>query len=303
MIGYHERIKRQFGRSASGPYDSNVRVQPIMAVELVERVQERCTRGNPPHLDLVPPHVLEIGCGTGTLTALLAHMPLLRHAQITAIDISSSMLESAERKLNEACPEAISRIRWVEADAEQWSAARTRPHSQACSPDAPYALIVSNACFQWFAQPARTLAALRGLLCQGGLLAFTTFGPRTMHELHASFQRAYQRIGQPYRHRGLSFHSLAEWRDMLQGAGLRLLEASSHEHIETHRSVPDFLHAVKAIGASAGNAQAGGSADERGARRQLFREMFRVYASQFPAPSGVGIAATYETLTIVVTRD
>ena len=44
-----------------------------------------------------PPRVLEIGCGTGTLTVMLAE----RGAQVTAIDISPSMLQEAKRKVAE----------------------------------------------------------------------------------------------------------------------------------------------------------------------------------------------------------
>ncbi|WP_164779517.1 methyltransferase domain-containing protein [Paenibacillus kobensis] len=324
MIGYHDRIKRQFGRSAQGQYDSNVRVQLIMATELAERIQTHYIGGN--HSHAAPARVMEIGCGTGTLTALLARTQLLSRGSITAIDISPGMLAAASRKLLESCPEAMDRIQWVEADAEQWateydrhkwsgenrhtelwkqgvSGEQSDSDNECQQLNAPFELIVSNACFQWFVHPARTLAALRGSLSDGGLLAFTTFGPRTMHELHTSFQQAYHRLEMPYKHHGLSFHSLSAWQNMLHDSGWRLLDASSQEQIETHRSVPDFLHTVKAIGASAASTDAQRISLGDGAGRRLFREMFQIYESLFPEPDGTGVAATYETITILAARD
>ncbi|GFN32094.1 methyltransferase domain-containing protein [Paenibacillus xylaniclasticus] len=301
MPSYHDRIKRQFGRSAQERYDRNARIQLSMAAMLSERTYEQYFRCNHP----APHRVLEIGCGTGTLTALLARMPILQNSCITAIDISASMLAEASRKLSTACPDAISRIHWIEGDAEQWAA------DQVCNVHldnrqtryAPYDLVLSNACFQWFVQPARTLAALHETISQGGLLAFTTFGPRTMHELHTSFRHAYERLHLSYRHHGLTFLPLSSWQNMLQEAGFRLVDAVSLEQVERHRSVPAFLHTVKAIGASVSSAEVNSFTSKVSTMRKLFHEMYRVYESLFPASCGTGITATYETLMLVAVKD
>jgi malonyl-CoA O-methyltransferase len=295
MNGFHDRIKRQFNCSARDQYDRNVSVQLRMAEALESRLYQKLADMHPYKTDRSP-QALEIGCGTGAFTASLARM--LPAGRITALDLSSAMLDAARLKLSIQCPEAIenSRIRFIEANVEKWACEQLQPLVQE-----RYSLIASNACFQWFVQPERTIAALYGLLSKGGLLAFTTFGPGTMRELHASFEEAYRRIGQTYRHHGLSFHSLEQWQAMLHNAGFQLVDAISKEELETHRSVKHFLHSVKAIGAGA--SEASSHPEVVGIQRRLFREMFQAYEANFPAVNGEGIIATYETLTLIAIRN
>lgn len=74
--------------------------------------------------------ILEIGCGTGYLTQLLCEK--FPKAAITAVDLSSGMIELAKEKVRE------DRISFICGDIEELSIERH------------YDLIISNATFQWF---------------------------------------------------------------------------------------------------------------------------------------------------------
>ncbi|EFM11743.1 Methyltransferase type 12 [Paenibacillus curdlanolyticus YK9] len=290
-----KQIKAQFNRSADHRYDANAKVQPRMADALLSELRTHFVLTLPDGSNQ-PPQILEIGCGTGALTLQLAQQ-LPPSCRITAVDLAPGMLEAARGKLNKRCPHTLDRVRFVEANAEQGDLL-PEWHSS-------YALIASNACFQWFNRPVETIRSLQQLLAPAGILAFATFGPRTMHELHASFQAAYAKLNQPYRHHGLTFHSIEQWTALLAEAGLQVVHASSYEETELHPTPAAFLHAVKAVGAGAseaGEAEAA-SPPAAGIQRRLFREMFKAYEQHFPAPSGEGVAATYEVLIFIAKPD
>ena len=97
-----------------------------------------------------PSRVVDLGCGPGNSTALLAaRWPA---AVLEGVDSSSDMLEQARASGVPAT--------WEQADIATWS------------PPAPYDLIFSNATFQWLDEQERLLPRLMGLLAPGGALAF-----------------------------------------------------------------------------------------------------------------------------------
>jgi ubiquinone/menaquinone biosynthesis C-methylase UbiE len=57
-------------------------------------------------------HVLDVGCGTGNLTAAILRQ-LSRAGRITAVDISSRMIETAQTKVNDP------RIQWICSPVER----------------------------------------------------------------------------------------------------------------------------------------------------------------------------------------
>lgn len=275
--GLHS-IRRRFNRCAKDSYDAHARVQRVMAEGLGRSLADVKQGERKTRLDL-----LEIGCGTGLLTEILRRdWP---GAAITALDIAPAMLEAAEQRVRSKAPSASAHRRlpvsFRLADIETWAA-----EAESSSFD----LIVSSACFQWLSRPQETLRHLLRLLRPGGSLAFTTFGPETFRELHESFATVYRSCGlEPKRH-GLSFLSGSEWRTLLQHAGFAEVREESAIRTEGYASVSEFLHSVKATGASASAADA-----SRGLGwRSLFTCMFREYERRFPAPEGV--AATYELL-------
>jgi malonyl-CoA O-methyltransferase len=227
--------------------------------------------------------ILEIGCGTGTLTEILLNG--CSGSSITALDIAPEMIEAATQRVSAVGQS--DRVRFLPADVEMWASE---------APPESFDLIVSNACFQWLRSPKKTLAFLRRLLRPGGMLVFTTFGPDTFRELHESFTEVY-RVGgmEPQRH-GLSFQSAAQWQITLREAGFRSIQVERSFERDTHATVKDFLLSVKAVGASTSEAASRGLGS-----RRLFTEMFKVYEDKFSIPGGV--AATYDLLLIQARND
>ena len=109
-----------------------------------------------PGLDLMhrissqsPRHICDLGCGTGTLTRLLAaRWP---EAAVTGVDHSADMLATAAAE--------PSTVEWVESDLRTWQPT-----------DAPD-LIYSNATLHWVEGHERLFPHLLALLQRGGALA------------------------------------------------------------------------------------------------------------------------------------
>ncbi|MVO98380.1 methyltransferase domain-containing protein [Paenibacillus lutrae] len=281
MSAANNTVARRFDRSAEGPYDVHARVQSVMAKRLADSVTLMTDKS-----DMGELRILEIGCGTGSLTEILNEKwPC---SCITAVDVSPAMIKAAERRMLRTAGDDSLRsgsrrdsLRFVQADIEMWT-----KHAPAGSFD----LILSNACFQWLRDPAATLRYLQRLLSPGGLLAFATFGPDTFRELHQSFERAYRTIGRTPQRHGLSFQTREDWLSQMRAAGLSEIRSERSDYMDEHPSPRDFLLSVKALGASSSEAEVPGVT----LSRQLFTAMFRHYENHFGIPGGV--SATYDLL-------
>lgn len=109
-----------------------------------------------PGLDLIsalpqiePDCVVDLGCGTGTLTRLLAAR--WGAATVVGVDASAPMLAKAAA--------VRSRVAWVTADIARWSAQR------------PVDLLFSNAALHWIGDHERLFPRLLSMLAPGGVLA------------------------------------------------------------------------------------------------------------------------------------
>jgi trans-aconitate 2-methyltransferase len=97
-----------------------------------------------------PARVIDLGCGTGNSTGLLAaRWP---EARLEGLDSSASMLAEARK--------SGVRAEWMEADLAQWT------------PAGPYDVIFSNAALQWLPDQAALLPRLMGFAASGGTFAF-----------------------------------------------------------------------------------------------------------------------------------
>ena len=109
-----------------------------------------------PGLDLIarlpttePRLVVDLGCGTGTLTAVLARR--WPNAHIVGVDTSREMLERV--------PSGIENIQWQVGEIGAWRA------------DEPYDLIFSNAALHWLDDHEALFGRLAGSLARREVLA------------------------------------------------------------------------------------------------------------------------------------
>jgi trans-aconitate 2-methyltransferase len=136
--------------------------------------------------------VVDLGCGTGTVTALLrARWP---EARIVGVDSSQSMLERARAAL----PDVV----WEQEDLARWT--------PATAPD----LMVSNAALHWLDDHATLFPRLLSHLRPGGILAVQ------MPAQH----------GAPSHQIGYDLAESPRWRDRLRGLVRRRPILEPHEY-------------------------------------------------------------------------
>jgi malonyl-CoA O-methyltransferase len=157
-------IAQSFGRAAAS-YDAHSAPQRHAAQRLAELIAAEALPTNP--------RVLEIGCGTGHLTQLLAH----RFTNILASDIAPAMVATCRARLPQST--------YVVMDGERPAVA------------AGFDLVCANLAAQWFRDLPATLAGLAALLAPGGLLAISTLGAESFREWKAVHAALGLRAGTP----------------------------------------------------------------------------------------------------------
>jgi malonyl-CoA O-methyltransferase len=208
------RLRRAFDKAAAR-YDAAAPVQRAAAARLAERIAA---------LPLPPrPRILEIGCGTGFLTADLRDR--LGDAEILAADLSPAMLATCRARLGAAEGVGFQVMDGEHPDLE---------------PGRPFDLICSSLAFQWFEDLGPALDRLAGLLAPGGWLAFSTLAAGTLGE----WRQAHADLGLACA--GHDYPSLAELGEMLGPRGR--IEAETI--VQAHADARAFLGDLKAIGAA-----------------------------------------------------
>lgn len=102
-----------------------------------------------------PSLVVDLGCGPGNLTALLADR--WRGASVVGVDSSEEMIEAAR---------GVEGVAWEVGDLREWA----RPDPLALR--APIDVLVSNATLQWVPEHLELLPGLLDRLAPGGWFAF-----------------------------------------------------------------------------------------------------------------------------------
>ncbi|WP_243556167.1 malonyl-ACP O-methyltransferase BioC [Priestia megaterium] len=265
-------LKKRFNNHAK-TYDAYADVQKSMANQLIDQLSTNFF-----NQEIA---ILEIGCGTGYLTQLLCEK--FPKAAITAVDLSSGMMELAKKKVTE------DRVSFICGDIEEISI------------EGHYDLIISNATFQWFNSLHTTIKNLYKQLKPTGNLLFSTFGNRTFQELHSCYSHAKQRLGlfsnsSP----GQLFFSLEELSQICEQALVPLREdpfkLSKMEKLEIQYfpTVQEFFTSIKKIGASNSNEESYCQ------RPSFFRELINLYENNHRDENGVKV--TYHCLMFNITK-
>lgn len=248
-------VASRFNRSAE-TYDDHCRVQRLMAERLMVALERVAA----------PARILELGCGTGHLTRLLASR--FPASQVVALDFAARMVEVARRRVPS---------RLVELEVADAETAAFAPES--------FDLIVSNATIQWFDTPAETLARLAAALRPGGLMLHSTFGPGTFAELRSVL-----------RSHGLPLRPEEGWISMLVNSGLRPGSCTGGSATVSYPSAAAFLGELRATGAT----WRPNPPDELPLAPGLLRAALARYDARFATSEGVPV--TYELLEVSGSR-
>ena len=144
-------IKNQFEKSIN-TYNQNAVVQKIMAEKLVDNVFK---------IKSYFENILELGCGSGLLTAeLVKHIKFKNYYANDLVMKSKYFIEN------------------IISDAVFYCG-----NAQRIKPLQKMDLIISNAMFQWFENLEKISFNYKNLLNKDGILAFSTFSPANFEEI------------------------------------------------------------------------------------------------------------------------
>ena len=165
-----ERVRGAFDAAAPS-YDANAVVQRTIARRLAQHIGALTLPERP--------RILEIGCGTGLLSAELSAR--IGPARWTFTDLSPSMLMACRQRLG-----SLEGADFRVMDGE--------------IPDLPerqYDLICASLAFQWFDDLPAALRRLSRLLAPGGRMAFATLAEDTLHEWRMAHEALELQSGVP----------------------------------------------------------------------------------------------------------
>lgn len=212
-------VRAAFARAADN-YDQVAVLQHEVGRRLLDRLEL---------IRLRPDALLDVGAGTGQLSAALAGR--YPRARVTAVDLVPAMLEHARRR-------APRLARWRGRQSFVCADAEALPFREHCAD-----MVVSNLTLQWCNDLDLTLSGFARVLRPGGLLMFTTFGPDTLKELREAWQEA-----DPYNHTN-AFIDMHDIGDALLRVGLSEPVMDREDFTLTYGQVGDLMRDLKALGA------------------------------------------------------
>lgn len=212
MINKNKRdnIAKSFGL-ASQSYDISARLQRFSGKNLMPWLPKR-------H-DLT---VLDLGCGTGFFTDILA----AKYQHVIGIDISTNMLSYAKNNRNNA-------ITWLEGDAYHLPIA-----------DQSIDFVYSNLMIQWCDPFELVLQEVLRVLKPGGLFVFSTLLDGTLCELKSSWKAVDND-----RH-VIDFKTVNELNNLCDLPNAKLLESNEKPVVLEYENVLHLARELKGLGAN-----------------------------------------------------
>ena len=198
-----------FGRAAAS-YDAHSAPQRHAAARLAELIVAEALPARP--------RVLEIGCGTGHLTAQLWRR--VASADYCCSDIAPAMVA--------ACRTGLPGLNYLVMDGERPAVA------------GPFDLVCANLAAQWFRDLPAALANLAALLAPGGLLAISTLGAESFREWRAAHAALGLRAGTQ------AFPSVATLRAAFPAGSLAIDEEIYVDRADAALDLPRRLRAIGA---------------------------------------------------------
>ncbi|MBW2506491.1 MAG: malonyl-ACP O-methyltransferase BioC [Deltaproteobacteria bacterium] len=212
-------IRQKFSRAANS-YDYYARVQSEVARRLAEKLPEA-------HQNKNIKTILEIGCGTGNFTSMLADR--FPNARIVALDFSPEMIAIARHKLNNP------NLEFICAEGEMYL------HDARAN---SFDLVVSNGSLQWFSDIEKTMHNIARILTSCGSMFCSIFGPQSLQELGKGLQYL-QNFNEHLAAR--TFPGMQELQQILQES---FQESSGEEECiaKEYKSTHDLLLHIKKTG-------------------------------------------------------
>lgn len=155
-------LRRSFDRAASS-YDQHAVLQREVESRLLERIEFQ---------RLEPAVILDMGCGTGSASRLLAGQ--FQQATVIALDWAAAMLK---RVVTDAGPGSASQISPLCADMHSLPFANR-------SID----LVFANLALQWSYDLPAIFREFRRVMTTNAMLVFSSFGPDTLMELKQAWR-------------------------------------------------------------------------------------------------------------------
>ncbi|MFH1476044.1 MAG: methyltransferase [Verrucomicrobiota bacterium] len=212
--------------------------------------------------DKAATRILEIGCGTGLLTARLCR--LFPHARIDAIDMADGMVTQCRARMA-----GTTRLFYHVADLKKFRAPTLYP------------LIVSSSALHWMDPIDDAMKTLAGMLISRGRLVFALMVRGTLAELQAARRRAA-----PHKLPERQLPTMLTVRDALTQAGLHIEEERVECRRQAYVSAADFLRQLHEQGLTGGPLSRSGQLLNRTDLRRLaqdyearYRKSDGVYAS------------------------
>lgn len=146
-------------------------------------------------------HVLDVGCGTGHLTAQIA----AAGADVTGIDASQAMIDQARA--------AYPGLDFRTADVRDFR------------PDRPYDAVFSNAVLHWVRPPEAAVRTMHDALRAGGRLVVEFGGRGNVAAIVAAIGRPAADLFPSIRLPDWYFPGVAEYSGLLEAAGLEVRSA------------------------------------------------------------------------------
>jgi trans-aconitate 2-methyltransferase len=151
-------------------------------------------------LELLAPlpgeRVLDLGCGTGHLTAQAA----AAGAEVVGLDLAPTMIEQARR--------AYPQLRFVTGDARDFTF------------DQPFDAVLSNAALHWVKPPEKVIASVARALKPGGRFVAEFGGRGNVRAIADALARGAEAMGIRDWQPNWYFPSLGEYAALLEAGGL-----------------------------------------------------------------------------------